>query len=590
MRRPADFRGTFRDDDAARAVYAEAAGIARVVPLAVAVPADVADVVALARWASATETPLVPRGSGSSMAGGAIGPGVIVDLSRLDAIGPVDDAARRVRTGPGALCGAVDAAARRHGLRLPPDPSSGKFCTVGGMASTNAAGAHSLRYGAMRQWVVALDCVFADGTRAELRRGAPAPEGVPPIERFLRDVRPALLAHESARPSVHHGVRKDSSGYAIADYARSGDLVDLVVGSEGTLALIVGLELALAPVPGATSSALAAFPTLEGAVEAAVLAREAPGAGASACELLDRTFLDVVASGASLVNGGGAASAASAASAGGSPEIPADTEAVLLAEVEGRDLEDAVERARALGALFERAGASQVTLALDDVTEPALWELRHAASPVLARLDPALKSMQFIEDGAVPPERVPDYVRGVRAALARRGVRGVIFGHAGDAHIHVNPLVDVRDPDWRAKVAGLLDDVVALTARLGGTLAGEHGDGRLRTPLLERVWPGETRALFERVKGSFDPVGVLNPGVIVPVAGQRAIDDVKYDPALPPLPPAARAVLDRVERERAYARSRLALLDEVSAAPSSGDGRSATIRDASPLDGSPLAP
>jgi FAD/FMN-containing dehydrogenase len=204
---------------------------------------------------------------------------VIVDLSRLNAIGEVDVAARRLRVGPGAVRGAVDAEARRHALRFPPDPSSGAYCTVGGMASTNAAGAHTLRYGATRPWVVALDCVFADGARAELRRGSPAPGGVPAIERFTGEVRDDLLAHEREQPSVHEGVRKDSSGYGLADYARTGDLVDLVVGSEGTLALIVGLALALAPVPGATSSALAAFPSLEQAVAAAIEAREA---GASA--------------------------------------------------------------------------------------------------------------------------------------------------------------------------------------------------------------------------------------------------------------------------------------------------------------------
>ena len=547
MQPPADFRGLFRDDAAARAVYSEAAGIARVLPLAVAVPVDADDVAALARWATATRTPLVPRGSGSSMAGGAVGDGVIVDLSRLDDIGEVDVAHRRVRVGPGAIHARVDAAARRHGLRFPPDPSSGKFCTVGGMASTNAAGAHTLRYGATRDWVVALDCVFADGTRAELRRGAPVPRGVPAIERFLADVRPALLAHEAVSPSEHAGVKKESSGYGLAAYARSGDLVDLVVGSEGTLALVVGLELALAPTPGATSSALASFASLEQAVAAATAAREA---GASACELLDRTFLDVVASG--IAQGHAIAS----------PEVPDGTEAVLLAEVEGADLDDAVRQAGALGAAFERLGATRVTLALDDVQEPALWELRHAASPVLARLDPALKSMQFLEDGAVPPERLPDYVRGVRDALARRGLRGVIFGHAGDAHVHVNPLVDVTRPGWHDDVQALLDDVVALTARLGGTLAGEHGDGRLRTPLLERVWPAGARALFARVKAAFDPAGVLNPGVIVPLPGQRATGDIKYDPALPPLPAPARAALARVEGERAYARFRLALLED----------------------------
>jgi hypothetical protein len=158
-------------------------------------------------------------------------------------------------------------------------------------------------------------------------------------------------------------------------------------------------------------------------------------------------------------------------------------------------------------------------------------------------------------------------VRGVRAALERHGLRGVILGHAGDAHAHVNPLVDVRLPDWRERATALLDDVVALTARLGGTLAGEHGDGRLRTPLLERVWPAETLELFAMVKRAFDPSAIFNPGVKVPLARQHALGAIKYDPALPPLPPAARIALDVVERDRAYSTPRLALLEAEESMP-----------------------
>src|SRR5690242_5012766 len=191
---PSGFRGTFRDDLDARAVYSEAAGIARILPRAVAVPADADDVCTLVRWAAETRTPLVPRGSGSSMAGGAIGDGVIVDLSRLAMLGAVDAAQRTIRCGPGVLRDAVDAAARAVGLQFPVDPSSGAYCTVGGMASTNSAGAHTLRYGAMRPWVQALDCVFVDGSRAEVRRGAPPPD-VPPLRRFLAAA-PALVAAE----------------------------------------------------------------------------------------------------------------------------------------------------------------------------------------------------------------------------------------------------------------------------------------------------------------------------------------------------------------------------------------------------------
>jgi len=168
--------------------------------------------------------------------------------------------------------------------------------------------------------------------------------------------------------------------------------------------------------------------------------------------------------------------------------------------------------------------------------------------------------MQFIEDGAVPPASLPEYVRGVRHALAAHETRGVIFGHAGDAHVHVNPLVDVRASDWRERVAGMLDEVTALVSRLGGTTSGEHGDGRLRTPLSRRVWPARTEAIFADVKRAFDPTGLFNAGVKVSLPAQQALDEIKYDPALPPLPAAARAALDRVERERGYARSRLELI------------------------------
>jgi len=206
-------------------------------------------------------------------------------------------------------------------------------------------------------------------------------------------------------------------------------------------------------------------------------------------------------------------------------------------------------------------GAVSMTVALTLAEQREIWELRHAASPILARLDPNLESMQFIEDGAVPPNRLADYVRGVRAALQSRGIRGVIFGHAGDAHVHVNPLVDMSRLDWREKVEGLLVDVVLLTSRLSGTLSGEHGDGRLRAPLLAETWPAAEVKLFEMVKTAFDPDEILNPGVKIPLPGQRPIADVKYDPTLPSLPFEARKALDFVAAERAYATSRLSLID-----------------------------
>jgi FAD/FMN-containing dehydrogenase len=534
------FRGYFREDELARAVYSEAAGIGRAIPAAVAVPVDAEDVVVLVKWAAETGTSLIPRGSGSSMSGGAIGTGVVVDLSRINHLGRIDERDRTVWAEPGVLWSTLDVAARRKGLRFPVDPSSGEFCTLGGMVATNASGAHSLRYGATRAWVNAIDCVFSDGDRAIVTRGEPAPRRIEAISRFLRDVHGEIVASDKRRPIFHLGVRKESSGYAIHDYSTKADLVDLLVGSEGTLAIMVGIQLTLSPLPVATSSVLGSFPSLEEATAAATKAVEA---GASACELLDRTFLAYAAAGRSADEKFRQRMEGSAA--------------ILLADVEG-DSPDAAGAQR-LARAFSESGARDVDVALTSEAEHDLWELRHAASPILSALEHST-SMQFIEDGAVPLSKLPDYVQGVRKALAEREVSGVIFGHAGDAHVHVNPLIDVRQPHWRDKVSGLLEDVVKLTSRLGGTLTGEHGDGRIRTPLLDRVWHKDAIRAFALVKKTFDPTNIFNPGVKVPLPEQKAITDIKYDPLLAPLPERARKALDDMVTARAYDRFRLSLI------------------------------
>ncbi len=541
---PSDFRGVFRTDLLARAMYAEGAGIARCVPAGVAVPADADDVPALMRWSKREGVGLMPRGSGSGMAAGAVGPGVIVDLSRLRQLGPVDVDARRLRVGAGVTRGEVDAAARRQGLRFPVDPSSGAFCTIGGMVGANAAGARTLKFGATRLWVHGVRCVFDDGTDVWVRRDAAWPIGVPAVRR-LRDAMSqigAQLGNEIPASALSHaGVRKESSGYAIAAaLGTNGHLVDLLVGSEGTLAIFTEVELSLIPVAGATATILATFDALEAATACAIEARLD---GATACELLDRTFLDVAAT-------------------DGPTGIPARAEAVLLMEVEGDTAEVAVHAMTRLAARATRHGAIEVQTAVDADSEHRLWALRHAASPILARLAPRLRSMQFIEDGCVPPDRFPDYVRGVRRALDHFEMPGVIFGHAGDAHAHVNPLVDVTRSGWRDRVHGILDRVSELTAVLGGTLAGEHGDGRLRAPLLDRVWSLEARAAFAHVKDAADPSGVLNRGCKIARAGDQPIGALRHDPEAEPLPAAARATLDEIERTRHWNRFRLDGLEE----------------------------
>ena len=534
---PRGFRGIFRQDADARAVYSESAGVYRIQPLAVAVPVDPDDLAALVDWARAEGAMLIPRGSGSSMAGAATGPGVIVDLSRWTHVDSTRLEADRVTVGPGVICDDVESLAAATGRRFPVNPSSSAFCTIGGMTATNAAGARTLAFGPMREWVTGIECQFADGSHAWIRRGELSPRAGPvgALESLVA-THGTQAAFSAAR---HPGVRKDSSGYATSLFAQSNDLIDLLVGSEGTLAFFTSIELRLAPAPGAEASVMGVFRSLAAATEAAINAR---AAGAVACELLDKTFLDFVATASGQA-------------------FDSATEAILLADAEAHTAAGALDGVQTIAAAFSRAGVAETIIATSADARQALWELRHAASPTLARLSASLRSMQLIEDGAVPPERLGDYVAGVRAALDRRQIRGVIFGHAGDAHVHVNALVDVRAPEWQRDLDGLVTDVTDLVASLGGTLSGEHGDGRLRTPLLDRVWSAESLNVFGTVKQAFDPNGLFNRGVKTAAATGRP--PIKYDPSLPPLPDRAARALDEVERTRAYSTMRLDLLERM---------------------------
>ena len=540
-----EFRGVFRTDLLARELYSEGAGIARCLPSAVAVPLDAPDAAVLVRWARQSGYSLMARGSGSGMAAGAIGPGITVDLSQLNSVGDIDIAQGRIRVGCGAVRNEIERSAKAHRLRFPVDPSSSAFCTIGGMVGANASGARTLRYGSTRSWVVGLECVFDDGSIAWIRRDDPLPMHVPAVRRLVQSLE-LISMQANAASLLHPGVRKESSGYAIAaSLAPAGHLIDLLIGSEGTLAMFTQVELALTDAVGATATILAQFDSLEAATECALRASEA---GASACELLDRTFLDLAAS-------------------QGATGIPAGSEAVLLAEVEATDHGEASAAANELAQAFRTLGARDVILALTPDGEHDLWTLRHAASPILSRLAPRLRSMQFIEDGCVPPQNLPAYVRGVRAALKKAEFAGVIFGHAGDAHIHVNPLIDVNRTDWRQRVNGALLDVVELTSRLHGTLAGEHGDGRLRAPLLPHVWNAEARAAFANIKAAGDPAGVFNVGCKVATSDDDLKGALRHDPNATPLSATARVILDRIESTRSWNRFRLAEIADAPAAP-----------------------
>jgi FAD/FMN-containing dehydrogenase len=506
-------------DPRTRAAYAEGAGIYRIVPSAVALPAAVADVVALVQHASQSRTPLIPRGAGSGMPGGNVGAGIIVDMSTGFSELVIDPQTKLARAGASVTWARVNEAARPYGLRLPPDPSSGLFATSGGMVATNAAGPRSVRYGSVRNWVDALEIVDAEGTVRILRRGDGRGEkyDLPAAgRRVVADRFPKT--------------RKNSSGYALDRFAESGDEVDLLIGSEGTLAIVTGVHWRLAPVPPDIAGAGLGFGDLDAMAEAVPYLLSL---NPSALELLDDTLLRFV------------------------PDAP-KVACLLLIEFE-RETAAAARGAVGDAVRGLKHVVTHVGTAIDRAGLEQLWSIRRAASPALARLPLTQRSLQVVEDGCVPPAHLATYVKGLREAAVRYGVPVAVFGHAGDAHVHVNVLPDVTSPTWRESIGALFDEVTDLLVRLRGVPSGEHGVGRLRAGVLERFYGTDVMALFHDVKGAYDPLSIMNPGVIIPAADWSPVVALKVGDEAAVIPEDIATRLRELERSAAWATPKLEL-------------------------------
>ena len=332
-------------------------------------------------------------------------------------------------------------------------------------------------------------------------------------------------------------MRKNSSGYAVGAFLDSGDLLDLLIGSEGTLGFITGLECGLAPLPGARAGlriALRSLDDLADVVTALLPIRPA------AVELLDRTFLELVAG-----------------QGGEVPAVARGADAVLLVEFE-RATEGAARGAVGDAVRAVSAWTADVETAITPEESERLWSLRHAASPILAGLPASKRSLQVIEDGAVPVARLADYIRLVRRVTRAHELEAVIFGHAGDGHVHVNLLVDTTRTGWEGEVAAVLREVTEGTAALGGTTSGEHGDGRLRAFALESVFGVELLGLFRQIKAAFDPMWILNPGIKLP-SRFDPMSHLKVGARAARIPDDIAQGLRDIELTGGYARPRLAL-------------------------------
>ena len=512
--------GDVRTDPITLALFSTAACIFRRKPLAVVAPKSTADVAAVVAYAAEHGIPVTPRGGGSSLAGAALGSGIVLDFSaHMHHVLEVDPGQKRVRMEPGAIHTRVQKAAAPYGLRLGPDPSSGDFCTIGGTIGTNAAGAHTLRHGATKDHLLAMTVVLHDGT--VVRLGDDAPPSAPATwaraaERVTEILRAGAPDFLPERPRAN----KNSCGYDLWGAWSPGDRVSsidprfdplrLLCGSEGTLGIVTEAVMRLVPRPKATSVALLYFASWHEAVDAVLEARRA---GASAIEAMDHTVLAFVRQ--------------------DRPDlrdlIPERFEAGLLVEFEG-ETED--ETRTGLAALEEWVAARpgkvlDFRAARDQTERAALWSVRRAALPLVYRAEPVEKPMNFIDDTAVPVEALGEYIGGLRTIFARHRTRYVIFGHAGNGNVHVVPLLDPHESTFVARMSAMAEEAFELTWRLGGTITGEHGDGVLRAPYLRRQYP-DSYDVMAAVKGALDPDGILNPGVVISGAATFPGDSLRY--------------------------------------------------------------
>lgn len=504
--------GDVRCDDLFTQLYASDASIYELRPLGVIRPHSLRDVVATVQYAAENELPIQARGAGTGLAGESLGRGLIVDFSRyFRRISMLKD--RRVRVQAGVVLASLNRFLAPRGLHFGPDPAMSDVTTMGSVVAIDAAGSHWRKYGSARQHVESLKIVLADGEVLEVGRH-PVPKIDPSAGESCPSTRLGHLVQSVAGLINRHAQliadrRPQSlvnrSGYVLDDVLVDGhlDLAKLLVGSEGTLALVTEATVTVDPLPVYRGCVLLLFDSLDKAANAALdLLPLEP----AACDLMDRRHLNL----------------ARECDVRYELLIPGEAEAVLLVEHHAESslaleakLNETVEIAQFKTGL---AAASNVTQ--DEGDNQLFWGLARRFVPTLYRLQGSTRPIPCIEDIAVPPAALPVFLRHLQDSMKRMQVTASLFGHAGHGQLHIRPFFDLADPDDVATMEALASELYEKVWLLGGTISGEHGDGLSRTPFLARQY-GPLVNVFRELKNIFDPQGLLNPGKIVPLAVSR---------------------------------------------------------------------
>ncbi len=500
-------RGEVRFDDKARALYATDASPYRIAPIGVVVPLDADDVRAAVRVAAEHGAPILPRGGGTSLAGQTVGEALVIDVSKhLTNVLELNLEERWVRVQPGVVRDQLNRYLAPHGLQFTPDVATTDRANVGGMVANNSSGTHSIKYGKTVDQVMSLTALLADGTELELgpldEAGLAAKLAQPGREGDLyRRVKELVDDNEAEIAARYPKVMRRVGGYNLDELVGEGpfNLAKLVCGSEGTLAVILEVKLALHRLPPRRVLDMRHFDTLEKCLTAVQYVNRH---GPAAVELLDRDLFELGQDNPHI--------------APLTSWVVGDPAAVLLVEFDGETDEELDGQLAALDADPEVAALAYGSfVARHPAQMRDIFELRRAGLGIYATMKGRQKPTPFVEDAAIPVDRLPQYIPEVIEVARRHGSRTVMYAHASVGVIHVRPLIDLKVEGGIEAYRRISEEVFELVLKHGGSWSGEHGDGLIRSYQNRRMFGDRLYEAFVEVKRAFDPHWLMNPGKVV---------------------------------------------------------------------------
>ena len=528
-----ELTGTAHHDAFTRGRYATDASIYQVMPTAVVIPRTTDDLAVTLDAAREEGLSITARGGGSSQCGQTVNSGIIVDFSRhLNRIIHLDVAGRRAVVEPGIVLDELNRQLKPHGLWFPVDVSTASRATIGGMTANNSCGSRSLRYGIMRDNVIAIDALLADGMPRHFGEVAGGTN-----DALTSDLVALGLREADEIAARFPAVSRRVGGYnldALVPNGRPVNLAQLLVGSEGTLALSTAVEIALSPLPPARKAMLAChFPTFRGAMEAA---QHLVATGPTSVELVDSTMIglgrDIAMFAATLDR-----------------FVKGEPAALLLVEFAETDWDESARKAAAvhdvmadLGYGFGKGGVHEggVVEVLDAGLQAAIADFRTAGLNIMMSMKDARKPVSFVEDCAVPLADLADYTERLTEVFERHGTRGTWYAHASVGCLHVRPVLNLKLEKDARTMRAIAEEAFAMVREYKGSHSGEHGDGIVRSEFHKPMYGERIVAAFDEVKDHFDPENRLNPNRIVdpPKMDDRSLFRYPPDYTAVPLEPA----------------------------------------------------